>query len=681
MMNPWFGGNPKFPVGVCYYPEYWPEERWPLDARLMREAGLSVARLGEFAWYRMEPEEGRFDLDWLARAIDILAGEGLRVVLGTPTAGAPSWLVHTYPDVLRQRRHIPAFQFGGSHSYCVNNPSFLRSTERIVQAMAGRLGEHPAVIGWQIDNELGCYGMDCDCPYCEAGFREWLRARYGTVTALDDAWGTRWRGQTYNRWDHVELPNPAQPLANPAALLDAHRYFSDSYGRFLSLQADILRQTSPGRFVTHNCFRLSEYGPKWFEAIDLMAYDLYPGWSRDHGPAYFATCLDLVRGCMRQNFWMMETECGGGDIVGNFPSRPAPLPGEIRLWAYRAVGHGADAILYFRWRTSLSGASGRTGLLGQGARPSPQLAEVARVASEFGNLGPVLAGTMPHAQVAILWDLDVEQAFAIQSHLPGFRYQEHVEQFERALMRRGITVDIILSTAELKGYRLVVVPALWLMSEAVATSLASFVQGGGILVVTSRTGAKTVHNTLLPNTPPGPLADLLGCCVRDWTVPLASKDSRIQATADWLGGQAFPSTMCQEWLDVSTAEGIARYADGPYVGQPAVTYRQVGAGHTFYLGTFSDDAFMQMLLDVALELAEQPTDLDLPDQVELCSRGSDDHEILFMLNHGDEAVDVAVPPRLTWVLPEKSLSDRLCLEPFGVHVAERKLIRNAEPSR
>ncbi len=315
-------------LGVCYYPEHWPPERWPQDAAMMREAGLSVARIGEFAWSRLEPEPGRYEFDWLARAIDTLHAAGLDIVLGTPTATPPKWLVDQTPDMIAVDAQGRPRKFGSRRHYCFSHEGYARSCARIVSALAERFGRHPAVIAWQADNEYGCH--DTVESYSDAAllaFRDWCRRKYGSIDALNKAWGNVFWSMELRGFEEIELPNLTVTEANPAHLLDFQRFSSDQVRAFNRRQTEIIRRHSPGRAILHN-FMGSFVAFDHFalsQDLDAAAWDSYPlgylersprdepfkaRYMRVGDPDYQAFHHDLYRGCGRGRWWVMEQQPG-----------------------------------------------------------------------------------------------------------------------------------------------------------------------------------------------------------------------------------------------------------------------------------------------------------------------------------------------------------------------------------
>ena len=353
--------------GVDYYPEHWPEERWEKDAGMMKEANINVVRLAEFAWAKIEPDEGVYDFSWLDRAIAVLALAGIKTVLGIPTAAAPKWLMDKHPDMYPVDMHGLVKGFGTRRHYCANHSMYREYTRKITAKMVEHYKDNPNIVAWQTDNE---FGDNCYCDNCRDTFRTWLKKKHGTVEILNNEWGTVFWSQTYRSFDEVPVPGYSSSDGfsqtasgsalstpynhNPGLLLDYRRFCSDSYVAYQDIQIGEIRKRSRLP-ITHNY--MGHYNEldyfKLGENLDFISWDNYPNnmWGRSD---YKTTAMahDLMRGIKNSNFWVMEQQSGpcGWHSMGDTPE-----PGQIRLWTYQAIAHGADAIVYFRWRACTFG--------------------------------------------------------------------------------------------------------------------------------------------------------------------------------------------------------------------------------------------------------------------------------------------------------------------------------------
>jgi len=390
-------------LGVCYYPEHWPAAWWPQDAAQMVDMGLSVVRIAEFAWSRLEPEPGRFDWAWLDEALDVLHRAGLEVVMCTPTATPPKWLVDSIPGIFAIDAEGRERRFGSRRHYCFSNEAYRVECARITEAMSARYGLHPAVIAWQTDNEYGCH--DTTISYSDSaarGFREWLSARYGGIEALNEAWGTIFWSQTYRNFDEVDPPHLTVTEANPSHRLDYWRYASDAVVTFNRLQVDILRRNAPGRDIVHNFMGFYTEFDHFDVArdLDVATWDSYPlgfleqfwftteekaKYLRQGHPDIAAFHHDLYRGCGRGRWWVMEQQPGP---VNWATYNPAPLAGMVRAWTWQAFAHGAELVSYFRWRQAPFGQEQMHSGLNRPGRTEDHGRAEARACSRWGNAGP-----------------------------------------------------------------------------------------------------------------------------------------------------------------------------------------------------------------------------------------------------------------------------------------------------
>jgi beta-galactosidase len=628
----------SFNFGVDYYPEQWPEERWPEDARLMAEAGFNLVRLAEFAWSKIEPNEGHYDFDWLDRAIAILASHGMRVVLGTPTASPPPWLMTKYPEIFRVREDGLPLTFGNRREYCPNHPIYHDYTRRIVTRMAQHYVNNSHVIGWQIDNE---FGDRCYCATCARAFQEWLRRRYESLGKLNHAWGTTFWSHVYGDWAEIPLPLSTGGAPNPGLALDFFRFASDSYVTYQQLQLAILRQYCPNHFVTHNFMGFGYDRINYFDLardLDFVSWDNYPRtqWSMqtEVDPSQAALAHDTMRGLKRQSFWVMEQQAGAGgwEIVS-----VAPRPGELRLWAYQAIAHGADGIIFFRWRTARFGAEQYWhGLLDHAARPTRRYDEIKQMGLEIQQVAGSIHDSIAVPAVAMLLSYDSRFAFQIQPNNPEFSYPNHFHQVYHAFYQRHIPIDIVDASADLSAYKLVIAPALHVVPEAIADNLTRFVRAGGVLAITPRSGVKDATNAVVELPLPGLLADLCGITIEEYDSLPAATSQELRFVLPEFAGR--PPERVRVWCDIlalSSAEMIACYGSDYYAGRPAITLNSFGDGRAIYIGTIGEPSLYEPLADWLLGMAAIEPRNDVPSGLEVVTRSLDGRRLLFVLNHTD----------------------------------------------
>nr|WP_221364142.1 beta-galactosidase [Sphingomonas jinjuensis] len=630
-------------LGSAWYPEQWPEARWDEDLRLMKAHGANVVRIGEFAWARMEPAEGKFDLDWLDRVIRLAERHGLKVVLCTPTDTPPAWLTSTYPDTLRVDGSGTRLGHGGRRQFSISSPRYRALSKRIVSAMATRFGRDRAVIGWQIGNEYTDESYD---PAARTAWHAWLKQRFGTLDALNAAWTTAYWSQTYTDWDQV--PFNDKP-GNPGWMLELKHFITATWVDFQRNQADAIRaHSAPTQFVTTNLGGLGWANKFDRYAInrdlDIASWDNYVGTGHLE-PYRNGATHDLARGWKRRNFWVMETQPGFVNWAGvsNILDR-----GESRAMAWHMIGHGADAVLYWQWRSALNGQEQYHGaLVGPDGEPLPFYAEAAEIGRDFAKASPVLAGTQPVSTVAILQDYDSRWAIDFQLHNKDYDQIGLLLDYYRPLKDRLGAVDIVEAARPLDGYRLVFAPSLNVITDELAAKLGAWVRGGGHLVLGPRSGMKDQYNRLTVQRQPGPLAELLGGRVEqfyalDETVPV-SGDAGAATARIWA-----------EQLSTKAADArvTMRYgkANGWLDGQPAAITRAVGKGRITYLGTILDAAAMKRFAEGAMSDAGVAMLAPLPAGVERMVRVGKGRTVTILVNHTKTPQRIALPRPMQDVL-------------------------------
>lgn len=507
----------KRTLGVCYYPEHWPEDTWATDAALMAETGLTWVRIGEFAWSRIEPSEGDLRWDWLDRAIATLGAAGLKVVLGTPTATPPRWMIDKWPDMLAVDRDNNTRKFGSRRHYCFSHLGYREDSARITRLLAERYGENPHVAAWQTDNEYGCH--DTVHSYGASaltGFRTWLEAKYITIAALNAAWGNVFWSMDYDRFDQIELPNQTVTEPNPTHELDFRRFSSDAVVAFNKIQSDILRAHSKAPLAHNYMGKTTEFDHFAVgDDLDIASWDSYPlgfleqksldgdahkaEFMRQGDPDFQAFHHDIYRAVGKGRLWVMEQQPGP---VNWAPYNPAPLPGMARLWAWEAFAHGAEAVCYFRWRQApFAQEQMHAGLLRPDSAPAPALGEAAQVARELSSnieaLGNEDAG---QPKVALVFDYESMWAWITQPQGQSFDYFQLCFEYYRALRKLGLSIDILRpSTDDLSAYKVVVIPALYHVGASLNKALERF---DGSIIAGPRTGSKTPNLSIPPKLAP-----------------------------------------------------------------------------------------------------------------------------------------------------------------------------------
>lgn len=557
-------------LGVCYYPEHWPEERWPKDAAMMADLGIRFVRIGEFAWSRLEPARDRFDWGWLDRALDVLNMAGLQVVLGTPTATPPKWLIDQRPDILAWDETGQPRRFGSRRHYCFTSPSWRAETARICLLMAKRYGDHPAIVGWQLDNEYGCHDTVVSyAPHCRIAFQHWLERRHGTIERLNEAWGTVFWSQEYNDFAQIGLPYQSVTEAHPAHRLDFQRFSSDQVIDYNRMQAEIIRQHAPERFISHNAMGLFHDFDHAALAgdLDVITWDSYPlGFTdqrmgldeatrarlaRSGHPDIAAWHHDLYRGTSEHGrFWVMEQQPGPVNWADH---NPIPAPGMVRLWTLEALAHGAEVVSYFRWRQARFGQEQmHAGLLRSDGEPAPVVAEIERLRQDITKLA-LDTRTTGQAKIAMIVDDASHWIYRIQPQGAGFDLKALNLAFYTACRRLGLDVDVRRPGADLTGYELVLIPSLPLIPKDMIEALSTF---NGSVIVGPRSGSKTRTMQTPRELAPGDLQRWLPLKV----VQVGSLPPRADGSITWKN-KSYPLQVWQEDIE-SDLEPEGRFTEG-----------------------------------------------------------------------------------------------------------------------
>ncbi len=614
-------------LGVCYYPEHWPEDWWASDAARMREMGISFVRIGEFAWSRYEPKRGAFDWGWLDRALDVLGKAGLQIVLGTPTATPPKWLMDDFPDIAPIDHEGKTRGFGSRRHYTFSSEIYREETARIVEILAKRYGRHPALVGWQTDNEYGCH--DTILSWGEQdllAFRRWLRHRYQTTDQLNEAWGNVFWSMEVRDFDEISLPNLTVTETNPAARLDFWRFQSSQVATYDRLQCDIIRAHSPGRWITHNFMGFFNEFDHWQlgENLDLASWDSYPigfverfpfsederaRWAQTSHPDIAPFHHDLYRGVGRGRFWVMEQQPGP---VNWAPWNPVPKPGMVRLWTWEALAHGAEVVSYFRWRQApFAQEQMHAGL------NLPSLHELSAGGREAEQTGRELAivGELPatrQAPVALVYDYESFWMTQIQPQGADFRYEVAAFRFYEALRKLGLDVDFLAPGKSLEGYKLVIVPPLLHVSDQ---AVAAFTASKAVILYGPRTGSKTRHLSISQGLPTGPLRALTGVRVTQVSSLRPNLSESVKGIAEGVA---------KTWREYIEAEAdvLSTFSNG----DPAFTAR----GQHHYLACLPDEKLLSdVMAHVCLRAGLDV--MDIPDHIRLRRRG----KLVFGFNYGN----------------------------------------------
>ena len=647
----------------------------------MRKAHMNTVRIAEFAWSSIEAEEGQFTLDWIERAIDAATRHDLKVVLGTPTAAPPPWLTQRYPDVLAVGPSGIRRRPGSRCEYAPANATYTRLAVGVANAMAMRFGQHPSVIGWQVDNEYKSISHDDDT---RAQFHHWLSDKYGSLDELNRRWCGAYWSQTYSDWAQIPLPVRSADIFpdehyHPALLLDWRRFQGVVYRRFQAAQIAAIRaHADPRQWITHNFMGFFDAFDHYEVSADLdfVSWDSYVPNARPD-PFANGASHDLMRGLKRRNFWLMETQPG----FVNWRSANNTLdPGEIRTMAWHAIGHGADAVAYWQWRSALNSQELYHGtMLAADGQPRPFFGEVALLGEELSRLAPTLEGTVPNACVGLLHGYDSRWAIDFQRHHHAFDPVLQMVEWYRPLRELGHDVEIVEPYASLDSFDLVLAPSLHVVDAKIVDSLTAFVERGGHLVLGPRSGIKDVDNALFPMRGPGPLTEIAPGRVEEFyvleesvAVEGALGAGRARIWADWLEPRS------------PDAQSLLTYRSPMswFDGKCAALTHSFGAGRVTLLGSWFDHATLLRLtrtIAATSKLRHQPLlgpDYVLPEGIEICRRvraaatldanGTRD-SVYVAINHGRERRELQLPSHVVDLLTG-SAHETLVLEPLSVRV-------------
>jgi beta-galactosidase len=666
---------PHLLYGGDYSPDQWPEEVWPEDVRLMREAGVNLVSLGIFAWSRLEPKEGKFDFEWLDRIMNLLHEGGVSVDLATATASPPPWLSHAHPEMLPVLADGVRLWPGARQHYCPSSPIYRDATRRLVDALANRYAKHPALAMWHVGNEYACHVPACYCDVSARSFRQWLEKRYGSVDELNLAWGADFWSQRYSAWEEILPPRQAPTWPNPSQQLDFMRFSSDELLECYEVERAVLTARTPDIPVTTNFMRF--FKPldywTWAEREDIVSDDVYEDPIDPEAGMRAAMAGDLMRSLGRGRPWILMEQ--SPNRVNWREVNTPKAPGQMRLWSFQAVARGADGVMFFQWRQSRAGAEKfHSAMVPHGApESSPTWREVVRLGRELRGLDAV-CGSRIRADVAILLDWESWWALELPSK-PSNRIQqiEQLEAFYRPLFEANVTADFARPTDDLSGYKLVLAPSLYLVSDAAAANLSSYVEGGGHVVMSFFSGIVDPNEHIRLGGYPQPFIPMLGLQVVDW-VPLGDGETIPVLFSD--GGETV-GDIWAELIAVQGADVLATFAASYLEGHPAVTLNHFGSGTAQYVGTQLEPAALAQSLKAAWTRAGIKPVTDVPAGVEAVRRVVAGGSLLFLLNHGDASVEIAVAGEAVQLNDGDRLSDgRVHLGPRDVAIVHQSEVRS-----
>jgi beta-galactosidase len=617
--------------GGDYNPEQWPEEVWAEDVALMREAGVNLVTVGVFSWAFLEPAPGRYEFGWLDRVLDLLADGGIAVDLATATASPPPWFSHANPLSLPVDRDGRRLSYGSRQAFCPTSPEYRDAALALVERLAARYHDHPALALWHIHNEYGCHNLTCYCDRSAEAFRRWLTGRYGDLDALNEAWGTSFWSQRYTDWEQVLPPRATPTFGNPTQELDFRRFSSDALLELCVAERDVLRRVSPGTPATTNfmtgMFTGLDYW-RWAPELDLVSTDHYLTAADPDAHVGLAFAADLARSLAGGSWLLMEHSTSA---VNWQPRNTAKAPGQMMRNSLSHVARGSEGALFFQWRASRSGAEKwHSGLVPHAGTDSRIWREVKELGAALDALAPV-RGSAVEAEVAVLLDYPsgwaTEQPAQPSADMTAF---DEIRRWYAALWRAGVTADLAHPSGDLSRYRAVLVPALYLVSDADAANLRGYVEAGGTVLIGPYSGIVDEHDRVRLGGYPGAFADLLGLRIEEFYPLLAGE------TVELSGGSV--GRVWRELGRAEVAEVLESYVDGPVAGSPAITCN----GRAWYAGTRLVDADLERLVRRVCDSAGvRPAVPGAPPGLEAVRRRHPDGtSYLFLINHTGTALPV-----------------------------------------
>lgn len=669
-------------MGTCYYPEHWDKELWEQDLERMLDAGIRVVRVAEFAWCMFELEEGVFNFDFFDEFLELCREKGMKVIFGTPTATPPAWLTEKYPEVLNADCDGVLYRHGGRRHYNYNSPIYRSLCSRIVEKLAEHYGGHPAIVGWQIDNELNCETAEFYSEADSAAFRVFLQKKYGTLDELNRAWGTVFWNQTYTEWDQIYVPRKVLNRGyNPHMHLDYFRFVSKSALEFCRMQADIIRKyKKPEDFITTNgIFDHLDNHAMEKECLDVFTYDSYPNFANElvrspktstdlNDRKWSRNLIEVHSVC--PHFGIMEQQVGAGSWTTRMEG-PAPRPGQLTLWAMQSVAHGADFISFFRWRTATIGTEIYWhGILDYDNRDNRKLAEVKDFYKKLKTLDPV-CGSDYAASFALVKDYDnVWDSEVDEWHRRVISKSEKEIFIASELTHTPYDVVYLeedTGLSKLLAYPVLFYPHPVIMNEQRQQLLKAYVENGGTLIIGCRAGYKDMNGRCVMMPQPGLLAELTGSDVRDFTFVSPAED---ETWADWNGSRLETPVFNDILTPLDGAKVLASYQSSYYAGQAAMLEKKSGKGRTIHLGsTFSRDN-VRKLLEYTGIIEPFAGYIDAPEEVELVLRRKGESSYLFVLNFQYEPVNYTLKCPAKLMYTGEEVQGSCTLPAFGTAVYE-----------
>ncbi len=649
--------------GVDYYPEHWDIAMIDEDIRRMKDMGVNIVRMGEFAWHLMEREEGEYDFSFFDGVIEKLKKAEIKVMFGTPTATFPAWLAKKHPSILSEDENGLKRAFGGRRQYCFNSEIYYEYTERIVRRLVENYRGEEAVIAWQIDNEFGHEGSDfCFCSQCHGKFQEFLEKKYENIDVLNRRYGTIFWGQTYN--DFTEIPIPVKTITthNPTLQLDWVRFRSESINSYGAFQVKLVKELrGKHQEVTHNfyggffdkCFDQVEHSRE----LDFVSYDNYPVWGglkEPLTPAHIAMTHDYIRGLKGKNYWIVEQLMGaqGHTVIGYLPR-----PNQAKMWAYQAFAHGCENMLWFRWRGMTRGAEQFCfGIIDHDNKDGRKYREVQSFIGEMQGLEEVVKSSI-ESQVALLYDFDNIWSWHYQPQSMEFDFTREFVRMYTPFYNHNINIDVISARGDLSKYRVVVVPVMQIIDEDLNRKLDTFVREGGTVIFSFRAGIKDRDNNInFGETIPCKVREMAGIEVVEIEALQRGQEVEIEGRDRYSERKG----ECSVWRDIvqpTTGRPLFTYKDSFFGEMACITENSHGRGRVYYIGGGVDEGTLNLIAEKVL-WEQEIGFIERTEGIEIYPRTTKAGIFYFLMNHtGEEKFwrGITLKPYEGRIVPEKEI--------------------------
>lgn len=662
----------KMPYGGDYNPEQWPEDTWAEDMRLLKLAHIDIVTLNVFSWAALQSDEVTYHFEKLDKIMNLVRDNGMKVCMATSTGAHPAWMARKHPDILRVESNGMRRKFGSRHNSCPNSPTYQKYAKALAARLAERYKDYDNIVAWHISNE---YGGECYCENCEKAFRVWLKEKYHTIDEVNRAWDTAFWGHTFYDFDDIVVPNHlSEHWGNDRTTfqgisLDYKRFNSESLLNAFRLEYDAIHAITPDIPITTNL--MGTYQPldyqMWGKYMDFISWDNYP--SNETPLEETAMRHDLMRGAKQgKPFALMEQT---PSVTNWLPYNMLKRPGVMRLWSYQAVAHGADTVMFFQMKRSIGACEKYHGAVIDhvGNENTRVFREVTELGAELEKLGSQTLGARTDAKAAIVFDWDNWWGISYSAGPSIYLdYCQEVLHYYKALHNKNIPVDMIGVEDDLSKYSLVIAPVLYMVKGNYDEKIRAFVKNGGRFLTTFFSGYVDEHDLVTIGGYPGKLRDILGIWVEEEDALPKEMENSFSYQ-----GKTYPAKMLCDLLHTEGAQALTSYEKDFYAGMPVLTKNAFGKGYGYYVATSSDDAFYEdYLSEICAEAGITPI-MDTPATVEVTMRSNTNGSFVFLLNHGEETYETALPFAGTDLLTDTAYAqnDAITLKAKGVAIIKK----------